>query len=163
MKNASDDALQLLKILRTNTCMKTIKKLLPALVLLIAGAMCLSGCDEDWWTGTSDIDGTWIIDQIDINPEYRAGDAWTFDYNGRFYADGEDGLSQNGDWMRDGRNILIRFDDSYTDQAELVCTIRQFAGDSMELYVTDYGYNQSYRVILIRSTYYAPKRKAAKQ
>lgn len=143
--------------------MKTFKRLLTALMLLAVCTTCLSGCDEDWWYGATDIDGTWIIDQIDINPEYRAGDVWTFDYDGRFYVDGEDGLYQNGDWTRDGHNILIRFNDSYTDQAELVCNIVQLDGSSMELYVTDYGYNQTYRAILIRSNYYTPKRGATKK
>lgn len=138
--------------------MKTTKNLLAALAVMLVSLLSFTACDEDWWLGTGDVDGTWIIDQIDINPEYRSGDVWTFDYNGNFYADGEGGLYQNGEWVRDGRDILIRFDDSYSSQAELVCTIRQFEGDRMELYVTDYGYNQSYRVILIRSNYYAKKK-----
>lgn len=132
--------------------------MLGALTLMIVSLLSLSACDDAWWFGTDDIEGTWIIDQIDINTEYRSGDTWTFGYNGRFYAEGDGGLYQNGDWMQDGNSILIRFDNSYSNQAELVCSVIEFYGDSMELFVTDYGYNETYRVILVRSNYYAKKK-----
>lgn len=138
--------------------MKNLKALIPVWLLTICTLFTLSGCNEEWWIGNDGIEGTWIIDQIDINDDYRAGDAWTFDYSGRFYADGDGGFYQNGYWSQDGRYIYIRFDDTWGNNPELSCRIRQYDGESMELYVTDYGYGTTYRVILVRSYYGAEKK-----
>lgn len=138
--------------------MKTIKNYMALVTVTIVSMLSLSSCDDAWWNGYDDLTGTWRIVEAEYNNDYVTGDTWTFDASGIFYADGDNGFYQRGEWDLDGRSILIRFDDTPTSGAELVCYVRGYEGDYIVLDVEDYGYGTSYTLRLVREYYYSKKK-----
>lgn len=131
--------------------MKRLRNKLTGCLLALCCIATLTACDEDWWIGFDDITGEWRIVEVTEYSTYQTGDYWRFYNSGRFSASGFN-LGEQGYWDTSGRRIYFTFN-SYGD-TEMEAYVRSYEGDYMVLDVNDYSYGTTYRLRLVRTSYY---------
>ncbi len=125
-----------------------------ALLMTLTALFAFTGCevDNDWWA-TDNLVGTWRVVEVGSydEPPYQYGDRFTFYSAGDFNVTGSGGLYETGTWRVDSRRVMLNFNQSR--HPEMVAYITQMDDGYMSLEVTDYSYNITYRLRLVRQYY----------